>query len=199
MNKLSLIVLILSTLLNTDSKAKWDHFLSKFETMSLPVNFITEDYSVYDLFDNKSKMQCADMELLKEDCQTNSIFKFGYLLADLEKFKVLLYQQDVNEDTLYFKIATVNSQNKVVSSMNLMEYNGDGITVAGNVSINLKIVKTHREYLPRNPEEKGKIKVMEHKSIYQILDKTGEIKFLSKTSPQIKIYKMGKGEFIPIE
>jgi|AntAceMinimDraft_17_1070374.scaffolds.fasta_scaffold38207_2 hypothetical protein len=176
-----------------------NEFISKFEEKKLPIYLDTEDYNVYNLFDNKAIIECSDLEILHESCKNHSVFKYGYILASNEMYNLLLYYQDVSEDTLYYKLVTLNSKNEIISSINIMEYCGDGTTVNGRILNNFDIYTVQREILSESVDENNKIKVKEIETKY-LIEKNGEIKQVSRTSPLIKYYKVGsQGEFIPTQ
>ena len=181
------------------SQLSYGQFSTSIERMPLPAIFDTNNQDVYNLFDNKPLMDCSDLKILNEDCDSNSIFKIGYLLASNEKFKVVLYQEDVNENTVHFKLATLDNQNKLISSLTIMEYNGDLPFVDGEVLENLTVIKTHKEFVESDKEYNGEVEFKEQETRYDINQETGEIQFITQLSPQNKKYKMSNDGLIPIE
>lgn len=193
-------VLLFAILLISFCSNDTDGLFSHFEKIKLPMSFISEDYSIYKLFENKPDIDSTDLKYLGEKQKAETNYKYGYILATEPKFKILLYQKSIGEDTVFFIISTLGPKDALISSLHIMELCGDDFSVNGAITEDYKITTTHRELLPRDKIEKDKIKIEEYKIKYEILKETGEIELVSKTSPQIKYYSMdAKGEYIPYQ
>jgi hypothetical protein len=175
-----------------------NELVSKFEKKELPVYLNTEDYGVYRLFDKKEKIISDDLKMLQESCDESDVFKYGYNFKSTENFNLLLYSRDISEDTVYYKLATLDSKNRLISSINIMEYCGDGSSLNGRILNNLDVYTVKRERLPLSEEEKEIIIFKEVETKY-LIEMSGIIKQISKTPSQVKCYKIGgQGEFIPL-
>jgi len=195
---MDVIALIVTICLNLYGCSESNEFVSKFEKKELPVYLNAEDYSVYKLFDNKSIIPCDDLKILQENCDKCRVYKYGYVFESNETFSLLLYSEDVSEDTVYYKLATLNSNNQLISSINVLEYCGDGPYLNGRILSNFSVYTVKRELLPKSEGGREIIKVKEIEKEY-LIDKNGVIKQVSITQPQVKYYKMdNQGKFIPV-
>lgn len=176
---------------------KENEFLLNFEELNFPILLETMDNRIYDLFnENKEEIKCCDLKILNEPCNTESIFKYGFLISKSDLYYVIIYAEIVSNDTLFYKMATLNPKNELISSINVMEYNGDGESINSRILNQSEIFLLQREFMPVEKYDSNMIKVKEAEKRYRI-DDAGKIKLISYTESQIRYYKFDKeGRFV---
>ena len=166
--------------------------LNKFEERSLPIVLETEDYSVYNLFDNKEEWDDVNLITTKNGCR----YKYGYKISKSNYF-IIIYPRECN-DSLTYWLTTINLKGEIVSTLEILGLYNDDQSTNGYLSDNLQIKLVHRTLL-KNDNKEAKVKALESEENYRI-NNSGEILLVGKMEKMIRYYNLdSKGKFILIE
>ncbi|MFC2123938.1 hypothetical protein ACFLU5_03925 [Bacteroidota bacterium] len=195
---ITIILIIISFNSFSQQIAKEDlKLISDFSTMHLPVVFETEDYHVYDFFDNQRKWNPKSDELVK--IKTGQCdFRKGFKITLNNKYFAIVYPRTCG-DSLTYLLSTIDEDGKLISNLEVMSLLGDDHSMNGYISKELDIKLIFRSLLPIQNMNKADIKVSEREERF-ITNENGEIKKILRTKDTIRFYNINaKGMYVIVK